>query len=187
MPAMPTTRWRGNPETSSATWHIASSGLVTAMMIASGERSRDLLGDALDDLAVRGEQVVAAHAGLARQARGDHDDVGARGLVVGVRADDVRLVADHRPGLVQVERLALRQALDDVHQHDVGVVTLGQPLRGRRADVARSDDCDLPSHRCTPSLIHFHGTTLQFERVTVVAFTNSYELRGETWHPALIS
>ena len=39
MPAMPTTRWRGNSDVSSATWHIASSGLVTQMMIESGERS----------------------------------------------------------------------------------------------------------------------------------------------------
>ena len=36
MPAIPTTRWRGNSDVSSATWHIASSGLVTQMMIAVG-------------------------------------------------------------------------------------------------------------------------------------------------------
>jgi hypothetical protein len=36
---MPITRWRGNWVASYATWHIASSGLVTTITIASGERS----------------------------------------------------------------------------------------------------------------------------------------------------
>ena len=35
-PAMPMTRSRGKPEARIATWHIASRGLVTTMMIASG-------------------------------------------------------------------------------------------------------------------------------------------------------
>ena len=34
---MPTTRSRGNPLTRYTTWHIASSGLVTGMMIVFGE------------------------------------------------------------------------------------------------------------------------------------------------------
>src|SRR5690242_19170962 len=38
------------------------------------------------------------------------------------------LVSDNRARLVQVERLALRKSLDDVHQHDVRVVTLRNPL-----------------------------------------------------------
>jgi hypothetical protein len=37
MPAMPITRSRGQPETFLATWHIASSGFETTMMIASGD------------------------------------------------------------------------------------------------------------------------------------------------------
>ena len=126
------------------------------MMIASGERCATSLGDTADDLAVGGKQVVAAHAGLARKAGRDHDDLGAGGLVIGVRADDVRLVADHRPGLVQVERLALRHAFDDVHQDHIGVVTLGQPLRGGRTDVAGADHRDLASHRATPFLFTCH-------------------------------
>jgi hypothetical protein len=36
-PAMPSTRSRGNPEARIATWHIASSGLVTMTRIAFGE------------------------------------------------------------------------------------------------------------------------------------------------------
>ena len=36
-PAMPSTRSRGKPDASRATWHIASSGFVTMIRIASGE------------------------------------------------------------------------------------------------------------------------------------------------------
>jgi hypothetical protein len=36
-PAMPSTRSRGKPEAWSATWHIASRGLVTTMRMLSGE------------------------------------------------------------------------------------------------------------------------------------------------------
>ena len=36
-PAMPMTRSRGKPDAFIATWHMTSSGLVTTMMIASGE------------------------------------------------------------------------------------------------------------------------------------------------------
>ena len=149
---MPTTRWRGKPETSSVTWHIASSGLVTQMMIESGERCATSLRHALDDLLVRGEQVVAAHARLPRKPGGDDDDVRSGGLVVGVRAGDVRLVADDGAGLVEVERLALRQALDDVDQDDVRVVALGESLRGRRAYVACAYHCDFLSHLLDPLL-----------------------------------
>ena len=36
-PAMPSTRSRGKPDARIATWHIASSGLVTTIRIASGD------------------------------------------------------------------------------------------------------------------------------------------------------
>ena len=153
---------------SSATWHIASSGLVTTMMIASGERSDDLLGDTRR----RSRWFIASRSsrlmpGLRGETRGDDDDVGAGGLVVAVRPDHVRLVADHRAGLVQVERLALRQALDDVHEHHVGVVALCKPLCGGGADVAGADYSDLPSHRTTPFLsLHSSGQCLTGEYPT---------------------
>ena len=104
-----------------------------------------LLGDGRDDALVRGHEVVAAHAGRARVAGGDDDDVGAGGLLVAVRADHRRLVAEDRAGLVDVERLALREVLDDVDENDVGVVATGDLLRGGRADRARADDGDLPA------------------------------------------
>ena len=44
-PAMPMTRSLGNPEACMATWHIASSGLVTTIRIASGAHRRGLGDD----------------------------------------------------------------------------------------------------------------------------------------------
>ena len=105
----------------------------------------DLLGDVLDDLLVRRDEIVAAHARRARQARGDHDDLGAGGRAVVVRAGHARLVAEHRAHLVDVERLSLRQAFLDVDEDDVGVVALRENLRARRADVPGSDDGDFPA------------------------------------------
>ena len=56
---------------------MASSGLEMTMTNASGACFADLLGDVADDPGVDGEQILAAHAGLARHAGGDDDDVGA--------------------------------------------------------------------------------------------------------------
>ena len=95
---------------------------------------------AFDDLGVDAYQVVAAHARLARDARGDDDDVRASGLVVAIRADGVGLIADDRASLVEVERLALRQAFDDVDEHDVGVISFGQSLCSGSANMAGAND-----------------------------------------------
>ena len=65
------------------------------------------------------------------------------GVRVVVGAGDPGVVPDDRRRLGQVERLALREPLDDVDQDDVGQACLGDPLRGRRADVAGADDGDL--------------------------------------------
>src|SRR5262249_41375015 len=56
--------------------------------------------------------------------------------------DDRGLVTEHRPGLVEVERLALREVLDDVDEDDIGVVAARHFLRYRRADVAGPHDRD---------------------------------------------
>ncbi len=103
----------------------------------------DLGGDGRDDLLVRLHEVVAAHPGLAGQAGGDHDDVGAGRLLVAVRADDVRLEAEHRAGLVHVEGLPLREVRDDVDEDDVGVVAPGDLEGAGGADVPGTDDGDL--------------------------------------------
>ena len=115
------------------------------MTTASGLVALDLLGHRADDLGVGAEQIVAAHARLAGDAGGDHDDVAAGRVVVVVGADDVRVEAHDRRGLHQVERLALGHVLGlrNVQQHDVAQLGGGAPMGRRRADVAGADNGDL--------------------------------------------
>src|SRR5262249_49157339 len=75
-----------------------------------------------------------------------------------VRADDARLVAEDGAHLVDVERLALRQVLDDVDEDDVRVVARGERLRARGTDVPRADDGDL---RPSPRRLEVVETALQ--------------------------
>ena len=140
---MPTTRSFGKRDAVFATWHIASSGLETTTRTAFGDRLTISLVTEPDDRLVRRDEVVAAHARRARLAGRDHDDVGAGRLLVPVRADDGRLEAEHRPGLVHVQGLALREALDDVDEHDVRVVAACDSERTGGADVPGADDGDL--------------------------------------------
>ena len=64
-------------------------------------------------------------------------------VVVAVGSGQRGVIAVDRPGLQQVERLALRNALDDVDQHDVAELLLDDVLRHGGADVAGAHDGDL--------------------------------------------
>ena len=59
----------------------------------------------------------------------------------------LRVEADDRRGLHQVERLALGHVagLRNIQQHDVAQLGGGAPMGGRGADVAGADDADLRS------------------------------------------
>ncbi len=144
---MPTTRCFLKRDAAFATWHIASSGFETTTRIASRRVLHGLLRHRRDDRLVRRDEVVAAHPRRARLAGRDDDDVGAGRLLVAVRADHGRLVAEDGGRLVDVERLPLREVRDDVDEDDVGVVAARELLRARRADVPGADDGDLLSHQ----------------------------------------
>ena len=140
---MPRTRSRGKPD---ALHRDVAHGVERVRdddQDRVGRVLRGLLDDRPDDPGVLGEQVVAAHARLAGEAGRDDDDVRAGRVGVVVRAGDPGVVADDRGRLGQVEALALGQALDDVDEDDVGEARLGDPLGGRRADIAGADDGDL--------------------------------------------
>jgi hypothetical protein len=109
-------------------------------------RRRRLPDHPAHDTGVGHHQVVARHPGLAGDPARDHHDVAARSLLVAVGAGDLAVVPDHGARFEDVQRLALGQALDDVDQDDVGVVTLGETLGQGGADVARADDGDLVAH-----------------------------------------
>ncbi len=98
------------------------------MMMQFGRVLDDLAHHVLHDLVVGVEQVVAAHAGLARNSRGDHNDVGVRGVGVIIGADDVAVALLNRHCLQQVECLALRNAFHDVDENDIGQFLRGDPM-----------------------------------------------------------
>ena len=62
--------------------------------------------------------------------------------------DDRGVEALDRPRLEQVERLALRHALDDVEEHDVAEALEQRQVRQRAADHAGTDHRDLASSSC---------------------------------------
>ena len=111
----------------------------------------DAGADGLHHLQVDAQQVVAAHAGLARHAGGDDDDVGARYRLVRARAGEFCVEPFDRAGLGEVERLALRHAVDDVEQHDIAELLHRRQMGQRAADLTGADQGDLvPCHSFFP-------------------------------------
>ena len=103
----------------------------------------DAGADLIHDLEVDAEQIVAAHAGLARHAGGDDADVGALDRLVGVGAGELGVEALDRRRLGEVERLALRDAFGDVEQHDVAELFQADEMSERAADLAGADQRNL--------------------------------------------
>ena len=105
----------------------------------------DALADRLHHLEVDAEQVVAAHAGLARHAGGDDADVGAGdvGVVRGALERGVEAFDGAR--FRDVERLALGRAVGNVEQDDVAEFLERGEMGQRAADLAGADEGNLGS------------------------------------------
>ena len=103
----------------------------------------DAFADRLHHLEVDAEQIVAAHAGLARHARGDDHDISAGDVGIVVRTGDCSVEAFDRAALAEVERLALRNALGHVEENDVAKALQCREVGERAADVAGADEGDL--------------------------------------------
>ena len=79
----------------------------------------DAFTDRLHHLQVDAKQIVAAHARLARDASGDDDDVSACDIGIIIGARDCGVEAFNRTALRQIQRLALRNAFNNVEKDDV--------------------------------------------------------------------
>jgi hypothetical protein len=90
-------------------------------------------------LEIDAEQVVAAHAGLARHPGGDDTHIGAFDRLIRVDADHAGIEALHRRRLHEVERFALRDALDDVEQHAIAELLQTDQMAERAADLASAN------------------------------------------------
>ena len=103
----------------------------------------DAGADVLHDLEIDAQEVVAAHAGLARHAGGDDADLGTIERVVGIGAGEMRVEAVDRGRLRDVERLTLGSALRDIEHHDVAELLQTDEMGKRAADLAGTDQCNL--------------------------------------------
>ena len=103
----------------------------------------DAAADRLHDLQVDPEKIVAAHAGLARDAGGDDHDIrtGNRRVGVGASIADVEAVDRRRFGDVQC--LALRNPLGDVEEHHIPKVLQSGKVGERAADLSGADQRNL--------------------------------------------
>ena len=103
----------------------------------------DAGADRLHHLEVDPEEVVTAHAGLARHAGGDDDDVAAIEIRIGLSALIGRIEPVDRRGFGDVEPFALRQALGDVEHHHVAELLEADEMGERAADLACADEAYL--------------------------------------------
>ena len=103
--------------------------------------------DLLHDFEIDAEEVVAAHAGLARHPGGDDAHRRAFERLVGIGAGHAGVKPFDRRRLHQIERLALRHALHDVEQDDVAELLETNQERQRPTDLTRANQCNLvPRH-----------------------------------------
>jgi len=94
------------------------------------------------DLGVDADQVVAAHARLARHTGGDDHDIGALdgGIVIG--SGVVGIDALDRSGLGDIQGLALRDAFSDVEHYDVAQLLQADQMSQGAADIAGANESD---------------------------------------------
>ena len=109
------------------------------MTKAFGRVFLDAGADLIHHLQIDVEQIVAAHAGLARHAGGDDADVGAFDRLVAVGAGELRIEIVDRRGLRDIERLALRDAFRDVEHHDIAELLETNEVGQGAADLAGAD------------------------------------------------
>ena len=123
-----------------------------------GRELQSLIDDALDDLRVDADQILAAHARLARHAGRDDDDLGSRRRGVAVRivrqsrdALHRRVKVQHVRRLHDVDGLALGHALLDVNEDDLAAERLRcKDVRNGSSDITCTNNC------------HFHVKSASF-------------------------
>ena len=104
--------------------------------------------------------------GLARKAGGYDDDVRILGFGIAVGSGDGHVVTLYGSRLQHVQTFALRNAVDHVHQNDIGQRFGGYFLCSIGAYVAGSDDgyfsshllCETPWLRLNPKYNNANGT-----------------------------
>jgi len=130
---MPSTRFFEKPLTLKAACAIASSGIRNDDDDAVRRVFHDLLDYRFDYVVVCLQQIVAAHAGLARKTGGDdHYVASSSGGVIAVRrgnADRFDVRARNRGCFHHVQRFAGGRAVENIRQHNVSEFHVRNALR----------------------------------------------------------
>jgi hypothetical protein len=108
-----------------------------------GGMGLDALTDGLHHLQIDRDQIVAAHARLARHPGGDDADVGPGDVGIVVRALERHVGIEDGGGLRDIQRLALGGALGNVEQHHIAQLLAGGDVSQGAADHAGADEGDL--------------------------------------------
>ena len=106
------------------------------------------LAHGLHDLQVDAQQVITAHAGLARHTSGHDADIRASNIGIILGAGQGRVELARRARFRDVECFAFWNALCDVEQNNVAKFLQGCKMRQRAADLSRTDQRNFGSgHR----------------------------------------
>jgi hypothetical protein len=105
----------------------------------------DAVADRRHDLEVDAQEVVAAHAGLARHAGGDDHHVRALDVRIVLGAAVLGVEPVNGRGLGDVETFALGDAFGDVEEHHVPQFLQADEVGKRPADHSRANERDLLS------------------------------------------
>ena len=135
--------------------------------------------DRLHDAGVDADQVVAAHAGLAGNARGNDHDIGARNDRIVAAAGHLGVEAFDRGRLCDVQRLAVRHAFRDVEHGDVAKFLQACQQGERAADLAGADERDfIACHEAFPKCC---GDDYARERGSLLAGPDDPQIRAGTY------
>ena len=110
---------------------------------ADDERIRRILLDAFADrghhFQIDADQIVAAHARLARHAGGDDHHIGALDVGIVLGALEFGIKAFDGTGLGQIQRFALGQTFGNVEDHDIAQFLDRRQMSQRAADLSATD------------------------------------------------
>jgi hypothetical protein len=106
----------------------------------------DRLADGVHNAGVDLQQVVTTHPRFARGAGGHDDAVRARNVLYLGRSDYAYVDAEDRRRLQHVERLPLRQAVDNVVEDDIAEAAQKAQMGTGGADITGADERDFFSH-----------------------------------------
>ncbi len=108
------------------------------------------LAHSLHDLRIDADQIIAAHARFARNTGGDDDHIRPFQVRIVIGARHFCIKPFNRGGLCDVQRLALRHAVNNVENNNVTQLLQTSQKRQGSANISRANQRNLvPCHEFT--------------------------------------